>query len=161
MDPRAPDLNASQCLPSAGTDSPVETRLRVLSSSSSPGSSILSPGSPDEFTDPVDYTDEPPVFDALLWSRDAMGNTRFLESGIANLIFEDLSVPKDKPDRFITPCFRPRDGPLPGMVRTELLACGCMLEGDLSVHDVVDHHENWRVYLCNGVRGVFEVQLVP
>lgn len=101
-----------------------------------------------------------PVFDVLLWSRDAMGNTRLLESGIANLLFEDLEQPTDRPERFITPIVKPRDGPLPGVVRAELLAQGLISEEDISVIDLVRQPEHWRIYLCNSVRGVFEVQLV-
>lgn len=103
------------------------------------------------------------VFDVLLWRQGASASERPLltESSIANVLIErsDGSI--------VTPrlCKTLSDGPnqrpvfLPGIMRQALLAIGCIQEEDVIVEGgaVVDAR---RIWLCNALRGVFEVKVI-
>ncbi|KAK0547091.1 hypothetical protein OC846_004991 [Tilletia horrida] len=119
-----------------------------------------------------------PCFDGLLWTRigssaDEAGeeNTperRLLtESTIANVIVEVGSEGHDT--KLVTPKLR-TEAPLvlflPGLLRNELVRVGLVEERDIPV-DLISGllsgaggEEVVRVWLCNALRGMFEVQLV-
>ncbi len=99
----------------------------------------------------------PPCFDVIMWASDSGGSGRKLvtESGIANVIVEDTDS-----GRWLTPRVGEL-GPLPGLLRAELLAAGAIEEADLEVGALQDglRSSSLRLFLCNALRGVFPVTL--
>ncbi|CAO1637030.1 unnamed protein product [Parajaminaea phylloscopi] len=116
-------------------------------------------------SDPSDQSKS--VFDVLLWqTARAQGQANecamLTESSIANIIVER------KDGSFVTPRLRcspsdfESDGAvcfLPGLMRGELLKAGHVREDDIVIEDgrVKDVQ---RIWLCNALRGVFEVNIV-
>ncbi|KAK0520098.1 hypothetical protein OC835_007314 [Tilletia horrida] len=121
-------------------------------------------------------------FDGLLWTSlsgdGAEGAaTRLLtESTIANIVLE-VQGP-DGASRFLTPALQSKDGLrfLPGLLRTQLVGLGLVEEADIPVEQILalltqkeDEEQPQaegadrpvRLWLCNALRGLFEVELVP
>lgn len=98
-------------------------------------------------------TTHDPCFDVLLWS-DVDGTPSVTESSIANIILE---VPNASPS-LVTPPFQ---NLLPGMLIQELVRQEKVSQRALSVEDIRDalQNQNGRLYLCNAVRGMFQVLL--
>lgn len=103
-------------------------------------------------------TDErAPVFDVLLWSRGKKSEALVTESAIANIVIETAD------GRLVTPASAAlEEGSselhlLPGIMRQTLLSAGLIKEERIAVGML---QEAKRVYLCNALRGMWEVEVV-
>lgn len=102
-------------------------------------------------------TDErAPVFDVLLWTRGEKSEALVTESAIANIVIETAD------GRLLTPAAAAlEEGSelhfLPGIMRQTLLSAGLIKEERIPVSIL---QKAKRVYLCNALRGMWEVELV-
>ena len=106
-----------------------------------------------------DATIPPSCFDVLLWhyanaseNSEAHAEQIVTESSIANLVLE---LPNE-PVRFVTPSFSHL---LPGILVQELVRQGLVQPRTITVTDI--YAQKTRLWLCNAVRGMFPVELVP
>ncbi|WFD20271.1 hypothetical protein MCAP1_002515 [Malassezia caprae] len=98
-------------------------------------------------------SDESACFDVLLW-HDEHGEQVLTESSIANVVIE---VPGPHPT-LVTPSFVHL---LPGLVVQALVHDGLVQQRRVSVHELQAWvSQSARLWLCNAVRGMFEVRLV-
>lgn len=88
-------------------------------------------------------------FDVLLWHDTPSGRV-VTESSIANLVLE-----RDHGD-LVTPTFS--EGLLPGLLIQELVRQNVVRQDVIRVDDL---HAASRLWLCNAVRGMFQVKLMP
>lgn len=105
------------------------------------------------------HTTTQPCFDVVMWSASCNGEKYITESSIANILIEYVDA------RIVTPrlasgsqqntCF------LPGLMRSHLLAIGMVSEEDVTVGELQRLDRTSRkIYLCNALRGLVEVDLV-
>ena len=99
-----------------------------------------------------------PCFDVLLWRYTHDGAQLLTESSIANLVVE-LPASQGQGSKFVTPRF---ERLLPGVLVQELVRRGIVEQAPITVAQLSAWLERKaaRLWLCNAVRGMFEVQLV-
>lgn len=100
-----------------------------------------------------------PCFDVLLWHNTQDGAQLLTESSIANLVVE-LPASQGLASKFVTPPFKRL---LPGVLVQELVRRGIVEQAPITVAQLRAwlEQQSARLWLCNAVRGMFEVQLVP
>ena len=99
-----------------------------------------------------------PCFDVLLWRYTHDGAQLLTESSIANLVVE-LPASQGQGSKFVTPQF---ERLLPGVLVQELVRRGIVEQAPITAAQLSAwlEQEAARLWLCNAVRGMFEVQLV-
>ena len=99
-----------------------------------------------------------PCFDVLLWRYTHDGAQLLTESSIANLVVE-LPASQGQGSKFVTPRF---ERLLPGVLVQELVRRGIVEQAPITAAQLSAwlEQEAARLWLCNAVRGMFEVQLV-
>ncbi|CAO1637369.1 unnamed protein product [Sympodiomycopsis kandeliae] len=98
------------------------------------------------------HTSEP-CFDVLMWSC----NGQLTESSIANILVQE------EDGQLYTPALKERNDEvvfLPGVMRDHLLHVGLVEEREDLTMDSLKTG-NKKVYLCNALRGVMQVEIVP
>jgi branched-subunit amino acid aminotransferase/4-amino-4-deoxychorismate lyase len=131
------------------------TRAHYTDAQARVGATMGAPKRTDK--DPGGNSARQDCFDVLMWTEDSESGARLLtESGIANIIVEDTET-----GTWMTPSLS-QAGPLPGLMREELLQAGALEERDILVDILIGGDSaKIKLYLCNALRGVFPVELEP